>query len=367
VTPKETDERWMRLALTLGQRGLGQIWPNPAVGCVIVKNNRVVGRGWTQVGGRPHAEVHALAQAGPSAQGATAYVTLEPCAHHGKSAPCAEALITAGIKRVVTAITDPDPRVSGKGHNILRAAGLEVVVGILQADAANDHQGFFQKITLGRPLVTLKLASSIDGRIATQTGDSRWITGPAARRSVHLMRARHDAILVGRNTVTADDPDLSVRDLGLAHRSPVRVVLDSHLKTPQSSRLVQSAKQNQLWMFHLAIASDTSSLAQSGAQLFPCKPDATGRLDIVEVLEKLADQGITRFMVEGGVRVAASLLRANCVDRMAVYSAGVAIGAEGLPNLAGLGITALRDAPRFERVSVAELGSDVLTLWKRNN
>jgi diaminohydroxyphosphoribosylaminopyrimidine deaminase / 5-amino-6-(5-phosphoribosylamino)uracil reductase len=365
VTPKEIDERWMRLALTLGQRGLGQVWPNPAVGCLIVKNDRVVGRGWTQVGGRPHAEIHALAQAGSSASGATAYVTLEPCAHHGKSGPCAEALIAAGVTRVVTAITDPDPRVSGKGHDILRAAGLDVAEGVLHACAAVDHQGFFQKTAMGRPLVTLKLASSIDGRIATQTGDSRWITGPAARRSVHMMRARHDAILVGRNTVNADDPDLSVRDLGLADRSPVRVVLDSHLKTPRSSRLVQSAKQFQLWIFHLAISSDTYSLAEKGAQLVPCKPDATGRLDIVDVLNKLADRGVTRLMVEGGGQVAASLLKAGCVDRLALYSAGVAIGAEGLPNLAGMGITALKDAPRFERASVTELGPDILSLWKR--
>ncbi len=365
MTPKETDERWMRLALTLGQRGLGQVWPNPAVGCVIVKNDRIVGRGWTQVGGRPHAEVHALAQAGSSANGATAYVTLEPCAHHGKSGPCTQALINAGVKRVVTAITDPDPRVSGNGHALLRAAGIEVVEDVLQAFAASDHQGFFQKTTMGRPLVTLKLASSIDGRIATQTGDSRWITGPAARRSVHMMRVHHDAILVGRNTVAADNPDLSVRDLGLADRSPVRVVLDSHLKTPRSSRLVQSAKRAQLWIFHLAISSDTNALAEKGAQLLPCKPDAMGRLDIVDVLKKLADRGITRLMVEGGGQVAASLLRANCVDRLALYSAGIAIGAEGLPNLAGMGITALKDAPRFERVCVTELGPDVLTLWNR--
>ncbi|MEJ6707893.1 MAG: bifunctional diaminohydroxyphosphoribosylaminopyrimidine deaminase/5-amino-6-(5-phosphoribosylamino)uracil reductase RibD [Amylibacter sp.] len=366
MTPKETDERWMRLALTLGQRGLGQVWPNPAVGCVIVKNDCVVGRGWTQVGGRPHAEVHALAQAGSSAHGATAYVTLEPCSHHGKSGPCAEALISAGVKRVVTAITDPDPRVSGKGHDILRAAGLEVVEGVLRAQADDDHQGFFQKTTMGRPLVTLKLASSIDGRIATQTGDSRWITAPTARRSVHLMRARHDAILVGRNTVIADDPDLSVRDLGLADRSPVRVVLDSHINTPSSSRLVQSSKQIQLWIFHLAISSDTNALAEKGAQLFPCKPDEMGRLDIVDVLKQLADQGITRLMVEGGGQIAASLLKANCVDRLALYSAGVAIGAEGLPTLAGMGITALKDAPRFEHEAVTELGPDVLSLWKRS-
>ncbi len=365
MTPKAIDERWMRLALTLGQRGLGQVWPNPAVGCVIVKNNRVVGRGWTQPSGRPHAEVHALAQAGAAAHGATAYVTLEPCAHHGKSGPCANALVDAGITRVVSAVTDPDPRVSGKGHAILREAGVSVTEGVLETEACADHAGFFLKTNANRPLVTLKLASSLDGRIAAQTGDSRWITGAEARRSVHLMRARHDAILVGRNTVVTDDPDLSVRDMGLADRPPVRVVLDSNLRTPKDTRLVQTAGEVPLWLCHLGDSPDTNRILGNGVEGLACMADPNGRLDILDVLAQLVNKGITRLMVEGGGQVAASFLQAGCVDRIALYSAGVAIGSEGLPNLAHMGISALKDAPRFDRMAVSAIGPDVLTHWKR--
>lgn len=355
----------MRLALTLGQRGLGQVWPNPAVGCVIVKDGRVLGRGWTQPSGRPHAEVHALEQAGGAAKGATAYVTLEPCAHHGKSGPCADALVNAGIARVVSAITDPDPRVSDKGHAILRDAGVTVSEGVLQSEAAAAHAGFFLRTTKQRPLVTLKLASSLDGRIATKTGDSRWITGPEARQSVHMMRAQHDGILVGRNTVTADDPDLSVRDMGLAHRSPVRIVLDSRFQTPKSARLVQSADDVPVWLCHLDGRDDVNGLLSGAVEGIACTADEKGRLDVRDVLRKLANKGITRLMVEGGGQVAASFLQADCVDEILLYSAGIAIGSEGLPNLAAMGVSALKTAPRFERMRVSAIGPDVLTHWKR--
>jgi diaminohydroxyphosphoribosylaminopyrimidine deaminase/5-amino-6-(5-phosphoribosylamino)uracil reductase len=265
----------------------------------------------------------------------------------------------------VSAVTDPDPRVSGKGHAILRDGGIEVVEGVLQAQASDDHAGFFLKTTQNRPLVTLKLASSLDGRIATQTGDSRWITGPAARRSVHLMRANHDAILVGRNTVVSDDPDLSVREIGLAAHSPVRVVLDSQLKTPKTARLVQTARETPLWLCHLASTQDKGGLIGNGVESIPCEPDDNGRLHIQSVLSELANKGITRLMIEGGGQVAASLLKADCVDYLALYSAGVAIGAEGLPNLADMGVIALQDAPRFERTDLSAVGQDVLTRWKR--
>ena len=355
----------MRLALTLGQRGLGQVWPNPAVGCVLVKDGRVVGRGWTQKGGRPHAEVMALKQAGDAARGSTAYVTLEPCAHHGQTGPCAEALLRAGVTRVVSAHTDPDPRVCGKGHAILRGAGISVDEGVLHAQATALQAGFLCRTTLGRPSVTLKLASSLDGRIATKTGDSRWITGPQARRSVHMMRARHDAILVGRGTVDADDPDLSVRDLGLSDQSPVRVVLDSQLRIRPASRLVTTAKNIPLWICHLAGSADLNNLTGEGAELLPCKEDSNNHLDVTDALQQLAHRGITRLMVEGGGQVAASLLQADCVDHLALYSGGVAIGSDGLPNLGAMGITALKDAPRFERHSVTTLGPDVLIQWSR--
>lgn len=362
MTLNTTDERWMRLALTLGQRGLGQVWPNPAVGCVLVKNGRVIGRGWTQSGGRPHAEVHALAAAGEAARGSTAYVTLEPCAHHGQTGPCAHSLVNAGVERVVCATSDPDPRVNGKGFKILRDAGIPVTENVMKAEADAAHAGFFKRIQNGRPFVTLKLASSLDGRIATQTGDSRWITGAAARRSVHLMRAQHDAILVGRNTVDADNPDLSVRDMGLVARSPVRVILDSRLTMKSDARVLKTSAIP-TWICHGTGAEIPPHLQNAPARLFPCALDDQGRVDIRNVLKTLADQGITRLMVEGGGQVAASLLTAGCVDQLALYSGGVAIGADGLPNLASLGISALNDAPRFERQSVQAIGPDVLTLW----
>ncbi|WP_188676449.1 bifunctional diaminohydroxyphosphoribosylaminopyrimidine deaminase/5-amino-6-(5-phosphoribosylamino)uracil reductase RibD [Neptunicoccus cionae] len=353
----------MQMALTLGQRGLGNVWPNPAVGCVLVKDNRVIARGWTQPGGRPHAEVHALTQAGSQAHGATAYVTLEPCAHHGKTGPCSEALVQAGIRRVVCATQDPDTRVSGKGFEILKQAGIEVTYNVLKDQADRDHIGFFSRITKGRPSVTLKLASSLDGRIATRTGDSRWITGPMARRAVHLMRARHDAILVGRNTVAQDDPDLSVRDLGLAHRSPVRVVLDSKLSLAATGRLASTAQDIPLWICHTGAPGSPDHWTDIGARPLTCAATVDGRLDISDVLKTLADQGITRLFVEGGGQVAASLLQAGLVDELALFSAGVAIGADGLPNLGAFGVEALGDAPRFTRKSITTLGPDVLTIW----
>ena len=214
----------MRAALALARRGLGNAWPNPAVGCVLVKEGRVIGRGWTQPGGRPHAETEALRRAGDAARGATAYVTLEPCSHHGRTPPCCEALAEAGIARVVMAMRDPDPRVNGRGLAMLRGAGIAVEEGLLEAEARALNAGFFRRIQAGMPVVTLKLASTLDGRIATASGESRWITGAAARREVHALRARHDAILVGSGTVLADDPDLTCRIPGMERVPMLRVV-----------------------------------------------------------------------------------------------------------------------------------------------
>src|SRR5438093_45669 len=238
----------MLAALALARRGLGNVWPNPAVGCIIVKDGRVAGRGWTQPGGRPHAETEALARAGEAARGATAYVSLEPCSHWGRTPPCADALIAAGVRRVVVALEDPDPRVAGSGLARLRAAGIAVETGLGAAAAAEINAGFFQRVRFGRPLVTLKLASSLDGRIATASGESRWITGPPARDHAHLLRATHDAILVGTGTVLADDPQLTCRLPGLARRSPVRVVIDRHLRIPPSARLIAEARQVPTWV-----------------------------------------------------------------------------------------------------------------------
>jgi diaminohydroxyphosphoribosylaminopyrimidine deaminase / 5-amino-6-(5-phosphoribosylamino)uracil reductase len=258
-----TDADHMRHALALGARGLGRAWPNPAVGCVIVRGDRIVGRGFTQPGGRPHAERMALDQAGQAARGATAYVSLEPCAHHGETPPCADALIGAGVARVVTALTDPDPRVSGRGHARLRQAGITVTEDVLADAARRLNAGFLKRVTQGLPFVTLKLATSLDGRIATARGESRWITGPQARRAVHAMRMRHDAVLIGSGTARADDPDLRIRDLGSAHQ-PVRIVIDSRLAHSPDSRLGRSVREIPVWMIHTAAAPASAREAWSG-------------------------------------------------------------------------------------------------------
>ena len=263
-----SDEIHMAHALCLAARGLGNVWPNPAVGCVIVAEGRIAGRGWTQPGGRPHAERRALDMAGAAARGATAYVTLEPCAHHGKTPPCAEGLIAAGVARVVSALTDPDARVAGRGHALLRAAGVAVTDGLLAQEAARLNAGFLRRVMAGLPFVTLKLATTLDGRIATASGDSRWITGPQARRHVHLLRLTHDAVMVGAGTARADDPDLSVRDLGAAHQ-PVRVVLDSRLSHAPDSRLGRTARSVPVWMVHGpdAPAAARAAWLTTGAEL----------------------------------------------------------------------------------------------------
>lgn len=359
------DTRYMKLALSLGRRGQGRVWPNPAVGCVIVSGARIVGRGSTQAGGRPHAEPVALAQAGAAAKGATAYVTLEPCAHFGKTPPCAQALIDAGIARVVAAVTDSDPRVSGAGFDMLRAAGIEVVTGVCAEEAQQDHAGFFLKTELGRPFVTLKLALSLDGRIATSTGDSQWITGPQARRAVHAMRARHDAVMVGGGTARADDPSLTVRGMGDIQQ-PVRVVLARHLDVPLTGILARTARDIPVWMCHggSADALRVEAWQDTGAQVFPCAEAATG-LDLPATLQTLGDRGLTRVFCEGGGQVAASLLAADLVDQLVVYSAGVVIGGDGLPGLASLNIKTLSDAPRFALRASRQIGADIEHIWQR--
>lgn len=363
---KHNDKRWMRLSLSLAGRGLGRVWPNPAVGCVLVKDERVVGRGWTQDGGRPHAETMALQQAGTAAHGATAYVTLEPCAHHGKTPPCAEALIAAGIKRVVCPLEDPDPRVAGKGFALLRAAGVKVKTGLMSSEAEELSLGFLLNRTIGRPMLTLKLATSLDGRIATQSGESRWITGPQARRQVHLMRSQHDAVLIGRGTAQADDPMLDVRDMGARMISPVRVVADGGLSLSTNSRLARSANQIPLWLCHRhGVEPERRAVWQSlGARLIEVKTNGAGELDTRDMLQKLAQNGLTRVLCEGGGNLAASLIRAELVDRMVIYTAGLALGAKGMPSIAPLAMGHLSEHPRFTLKSVQQIGNDTLGVWE---
>jgi diaminohydroxyphosphoribosylaminopyrimidine deaminase/5-amino-6-(5-phosphoribosylamino)uracil reductase len=353
----------MRHALGLATRGLGRTWPNPSVGCVIVREGLIVGRGWTQPGGRPHAERRALDQAGEASRGATAYVSLEPCAHQGQSPPCSGALIAAGITRVVTAMTDPDPRVSGLGHAQLRTAGIAVTEGVCAGPAMDLNAGFIKRVTRGLPLVTLKLAASIDGRIATQTGESRWITGADSRRAVHAMRLSHDAVMVGSGTALADDPDLTARDVGARHQ-PLRILLDSGLALSPDSRLGRSAQQNPVWVCHTDAASQQSRAhwKATGATLIQC--DAIDEhIDVGSALRQLAARGLTRILCEGGAHLAAALLRARLVDHIKQFTAGSMIGAEGTPALGPLGLMRLADAPQFRLVDFQRIGSDTLSHW----
>ena len=365
MSDSETDARFMALALSLGRRGMGRCAPNPAVGCVLVRDGRIVGRGVTAPGGRPHAETVALAQAGADARGATAYVTLEPCAHHGATPPCAEALIAAGVARVVAPFYDTDPRVSGQGFAMLRGAGIAVTTGVLAGEAARDHAGFRLRNAEGRPAVTLKLATSFDGRIATATGHSQWITGPQARRAVHAMRARHDAVMVGAGTARADDPMLTVRDMG-ARQQPVRVVVSRRLDLPLMSQLARSAGEVPLWLCHgdgidPALAEAWQGV---GARLLPCAVVA-GQVEPRAVLRALGAAGLTRVLCEGGGALAASLMAAGLVDELVGITAGLVIGAEGLPGLGALGLSRLNEAPRFDLVEARALGGDVMHRWVR--
>ncbi|NNE53794.1 MAG: bifunctional diaminohydroxyphosphoribosylaminopyrimidine deaminase/5-amino-6-(5-phosphoribosylamino)uracil reductase RibD [Sulfitobacter sp.] len=355
----------MAMALALGRRGQGRVWPNPAVGCVIVKEDRVVGRGWTQPGGRPHAEMVALTQAGQAARGATAFVTLEPCAHHGQTPPCAQALIDADIARCVIAVRDSDARVDGKGIKMLEAAGISVDLGTGEDEARADNSGFFCRTELGRPFVTLKLATSFDGRIATGTGESQWITGPEARRAVHAMRARHDAVMVGGGTARKDDPSLTVRDLGIADQ-PARVVISRRLDLPLMGQLARSAGVPPVILCHGqdADASLVQTWQDLGATLLPCRVKGA-QLDPADILQQLGHHGLTRVFCEGGSALAASLLEADLVDELVGFTAGLIIGAEGLPGIGAMGLAQLRDAPRYRLKSTRAIGPDTLHIWAR--
>ncbi len=343
------DLSYMALALRLARRALGSAWPNPAVGCVLVRAGVIVGRGWTQAGGRPHAEAVALARAGAAAAGATAYVSLEPCAHFGVTPPCADALIAAGVARVVVAIEDPDPRVCGQGIRRLREAGIAVTTGVLAAAAARLNRGFLLKVEAKRPLFTLKAATSLDGRIATRTGDSRWITGEAARRVGHGLRASHDGILVGINTVIADDPALDCRLPGMAGRSPVSIVADSTLRLPAAAQVVERARKRPCWVMltDRAALDKRRLLEEKGVRLIEVASDRDGRPAPNAMAAALAGLGLTRVLIEGGGTIASAFLAAGLIDQVAWFHAPVLIGGDGRASLSPFGIERLADAPRL--------------------
>ena len=363
------DARFMDMALLAGRRMQGRTWPNPAVGAVIVRDEDgpvMVGRGWTAPGGRPHAETEALFRAGEAARGATAYVTLEPCSHHGKTPPCADALIAAGVRRVVSAIADPNPLVAGAGFARLRAAGLAVEVGVGAAQAERDLAGHLRRMREGRPHVMLKLAVSADGKIGLPGRRPAQITGEEIRARVHLMRAMSDGLLVGVGTALADDPLLTCRLPGMTGRSPVRIVLDSALRLPLVSKLVQSLDAGPVWIVTSfdAPADRTEALRERGVHVLPCEC-SDGRLDLLSALRMLAGRGLTRLMVEGGSMLAAALIRLDLVDEAVISRGAVTIGADGVDAIEGMSLTVLTASPRFVSRGIEAAGRDTIEAFDR--
>ncbi|MCB1502500.1 MAG: bifunctional diaminohydroxyphosphoribosylaminopyrimidine deaminase/5-amino-6-(5-phosphoribosylamino)uracil reductase RibD [Bauldia sp.] len=366
----ETDRRFMAAALRIGRRSLGRTAPNPAVGAIIVAANGgasvVVGRGWTAPGGRPHAETEALAAAGEAARGATVYVTLEPCAHHGKTPPCAEALVAAGVGRVVFAIEDPDPRVAGKGRALLEAAGIAVSEGVLREQAARDLAGHISRVTRGRPHVVLKLAVSADGMIGRREGERMMITSPPALTAVQAMRVESDAVAVGIGTVLVDDPRLTVRLPGLEKRSPIRVIFDAAARLPLDSKLVATARDVPVIAITgpAAPAERREALAAAGVRIIEVG-DGSGGVDLQAALGKLAEADVTRILVEGGSRIASTLVGADLVDEVVLFRAPVVVGADGVRALDGYALSAVERSPRFRQIEAAVVGDDHMRRYVR--
>jgi diaminohydroxyphosphoribosylaminopyrimidine deaminase/5-amino-6-(5-phosphoribosylamino)uracil reductase len=367
----ELDRRLMAAALRLGRRHLGRTFPNPAVGALIVQPQpdgiHVVARGWTGFGGTPHAERAALDEARLAARGATVYVTLEPCAHHGRTPPCADALIAAGVGRVVSAMEDPDPRVAGKGHQRLADAGIPVLTGVLESEARWHHAGHITRVTLGRPHVTLKLAVSADGMIGRAGGDRMIISGRPAFDRVQAMRAETDAVMIGIGTVLVDNPRLTVRHPGLENRSPIRVVLDRTARIATSTLLVQTAGNVPLWIIvgSDAPAERRAALEAAGATVIEVN-QGTGGLDIAAALIALGSRGITRVLAEGGSRVAGSLVAAGFADEVVLFRASVVVGPDGVRALGGRALSAVERSPRYRLVEDSVIGEDRMLRYLRS-
>jgi diaminohydroxyphosphoribosylaminopyrimidine deaminase/5-amino-6-(5-phosphoribosylamino)uracil reductase len=358
----------MRSALALGRRALGSSWPNPAVGCVIVRSEaegpRIVGRGWTQPGGRPHAETQALLQAGALARGATAYVTLEPCSHYGRTGPCADALARAGVARVVGAVRDPDPRVSGRGFHMLRSFGLAVEEGICQEEAGEANLGHFTRILRGRPTVTLKMALSADRKLAGPGGRPVRITGPEATARVHLLRSQSDAVAIGIATALSDDPLLTVRLPGLEASRPIRIVLDSRLRLPTASRLVAGARESPVWVVAEDSAPPEREAALRGAGVAVLRvPGAAGRLDLGAALRRLAGEGLTRILLEAGPTLAGALAAHDLVDEAILFLSPDPIG-EGVDAFDAETRDRLR--VRLPHLATRAVGRDMMTTLRRS-
>lgn len=356
------DTGWMRLAIREAKKGLGRTSPNPCVGAVLVKDNRLIAAGYHHRAGAPHAEVNALTAAGENARGATLYVTLEPCNHTGRTPPCTRAILAAGIRRLVVGMADPNPMVAGGGAAFLAARGLEVIQGILEPQCRELNRPFLKHVSTGLPWVIMKAGMSLDGRIAAAGGNSAWITGEESRRLVHRMRDRVDAILIGNTTALTDDPSLTARLPGRRGRDPLRIVLDSNLILPPGLRMLQHSSPAATWIFTgpQAAPDKVRTMVEAGAVVKAVPLDGQGRLDLRAVLAELGRAGLTSVLVEGGGRVHGAFLRAGLVDEVRIFVAPIFLGGDGVPLLDGLGLDRVSLAPRFRTTRVRRLGEDVL-------
>jgi diaminohydroxyphosphoribosylaminopyrimidine deaminase/5-amino-6-(5-phosphoribosylamino)uracil reductase len=355
--------KFMKIAIAIASRNVGLTAPNPCVACVIVKDNQIIATGITAQGGRPHAETIALEKAGKNAKGATAYVTLEPCCHTGKTYPCTDEIIKAEIARVVVALQDPYKEVSGKGIKQLKESGIEVITEICESEAAELNDGFLTVQTKEKPFVTLKLATSIDGKIATSIGESKWITGEHARNYVHMLRAKSDAVMVGIDTVCADDPELTCRLPGLLDQSPIRIIVDSNLRISEDSKLIKTAKKHPLWVITSGEQANKANLEKLGVKIISCKMDEDFRVDLKDAMKILAKMGITRLLVEGGSKLATSFIKNNLVDQLIWIKAPIIIGNEGIPAISDFDISSIKDAKTFKCHSIKKLGDDVAEVF----
>jgi len=355
---KDLHDKYMRRALILARKGIGKTGPNPAVGCVIVRDGAIVGEGWHKRAGTPHAEVHALAGAGDAARDADVYVTLEPCAHFGKTPPCAEALIEAGVGRVFAGMVDPNPRVRGRGLDRLRAAGISAVAGILEDACREVNEPFIKHVTTGLPFVVLKSALTMDGKSATSIGDARWITNERSRRFVHKLRSQVDAIMVGVGTVIADDPELTCRIPG--GKDPLRVVVDSKLRVPLNARLFHL--QSRAKTLVASVTGDKSKIVgirDLGADVLLCR-EKDGRVDLHDLMARLGAMNVQSLLLEGGSTLAGEALRLGLIDKALIFYAPKLLGGEGPGLFAGCGVKRMEDAIRLKKVTIARFGEDLL-------
>lgn len=358
------DIHHMQHALRLAARGIGATAPNPSVGCIIVKDDAIIGRGWTGTGGRPHAETVALAQAAESAGGATMYVTLEPCVHQGQTPPCTDAIINAGISRIVIGCTDADPRVAGKGIEALKQAGIDVVMGVAEAQARASHEGFFARLSHGLSSVNLKIATSLDGKIAHPAGAPRWITSEQARMHGHMLRAEHDAIVTGIGTALTDNPMLTCRIPGLEHRSPVRVVLDSTLLLPENFALVTTAQTTPTWIITTSRAprDKAKALEAKGVTIITVNGE---RIGFEQAMHILAERGMNHVLLEAGTALTTSALASGQISALYWFRSPQVIGDKGKPAFASPTIE--REIKSFQRIDIVPLKEDVLEIYKKRS